>query len=67
MPARCTPGSFPRSEGRGSIEATLARRHSVGDSWFPRSEGRGSIEAWHGVGWCMAFMWVSTFGRTWLH
>ena len=37
---------FPRSEGRGSIEALASTAHA----WrirvqFPRSEGRGSIEA----------------------
>ena len=36
---------FPRSEGRGSIEARSTSQLSSGTAAFPRSEGRGSIEA----------------------
>ena len=37
---------FPRSEGRGSIEASRAQHDSLACQYqFPRSEGRGSIEA----------------------
>ena len=45
MPGRLMRGErFPRSEGRGSIEA-LQRLHLSSNQEFPRSEGRGSIEA----------------------
>ena len=55
---------FPRSEGRGSIEAS--EHGALGKQCgFPRSEGRGSIEARHTALRCMVP--VSTFGRTWLH
>ena len=38
--------AFPRSEGRGSIEASLHVLALERDIYtFPRSEGRGSIEA----------------------
>ena len=57
---------FPRSEGRGSIEA-LATVKVLAHCRFPRSEGRGSIEARLGrVVWAACGP-VSTFGRTWLH
>jgi hypothetical protein len=36
---------FPRSEGRGSIEALLVCGSGRHCPAFPRSEGRGSIEA----------------------
>ena len=38
---RRTGSGFPRSEGRGSIEAALARPEQIQATRFPRSEGRG--------------------------
>ncbi len=59
--------TFPRSRGRGSIEASCCMLCGLTWSGFPRSRGRGSIEA----SCCHALrphmVRVSTFERTWLH